>query len=187
MKSITLILAALTLALAGPATAAQTPPTHDFTLENGLRVLVREDHRAPVAVLMVWYKVGSFDEAPGETGLAHVLEHMMFRGSERFPNFDEIVNGIGAESNAYTTDDYTAYHLSFASEDLATIIELEADRFQNLAYSEAQVLGGDIVLEVDKRFRLARVTIRGQFLLRDAGACAVVCNLKARRARFATK
>ena len=76
------------LLLSGLAGAAETPPTHDFTLDNGLRVILREDHRAPVAVAMVWYKVGSYDEAPGETGLAHLLEHMMFRGTERLPPGD---------------------------------------------------------------------------------------------------
>jgi zinc protease len=84
-------------------------------------------------------RTGSRDEVePGVTGFAHFFEHMMFRGTPQHPEYDKITNGIGADANAFTSDDITAYHLSFAKQDLATVVEVEADRFQNLAYDEAQ-------------------------------------------------
>ena len=126
------------LLLSGLAGAAETPPTHDFTLDNGLRVILREDHRAPVAVAMVWYKVGSYDEAPGETGLAHLLEHMMFRGTERLPpgDFSRLMSRFGAEENAFTSYDFTAYFQKFEASRLPLVLELEADRMHNLVISD---------------------------------------------------
>ncbi|MBI5362251.1 MAG: insulinase family protein [Planctomycetes bacterium] len=114
-------------------------PVERHTLANGLEV--RFIPMASGGLVSYWsiVRTGSRDEVEaGVTGFAHFFEHMMFRGSKRFPQFDEIVNGIGADSNAYTTDDYTAYHLGFAKEDLSTVIEVEADRFQNLDYSKDQ-------------------------------------------------
>ena len=126
------------LLLSGLASAAETPPTHDFTLDNGLRVILREDHRAPVALAMVWYKVGSYDEAPGETGLAHLLEHMMFRGTERLPpgDFSRLMSRFGAEENAFTSYDFTAYFQKFEVSRLPLVLELEADRMHNLVISD---------------------------------------------------
>ena len=126
------------LLLSGLAGAAETPPTHDFPLDNGLRVILREDHRAPVAVAMVWYKVGSYDEAPGETGLAHLLEHMMFRGTERLPpgDFSRLMSRFGAEENAFTSYDFTAYFQKFEASRLPLVLELEADRMHNLVISD---------------------------------------------------
>ena len=86
-------------------------------------------------------RTGSRDEVePGVTGFAHFFEHMMFRGSERFPGpvYDGIVNKMGADANAFTTDDFTAYHLGITRVDLPRVIEIEADRFQNLAYGEPE-------------------------------------------------
>jgi len=109
------------------------------TLPNGLRVLLIPMPSEGLVSYWSIVRTGSRDEVePGVTGFAHFFEHMMFRGSKRFPDFDKIVNGIGADSNAFTTDDFTAYHLGFAKEDLATVIEVEADRFQNLQYSVDQ-------------------------------------------------
>lgn len=132
------VLSILALLWAAPVLAAAAPPTHDFTLDNGLRVLVREDHRAPVAVLMVWYKVGSYDEAPGQTGLAHVLEHMMFRGTKDMPpgEFSRLVSRFGGEENAFTHYDFTAYFEKFEVSRLPLMMELEADRMSNLVIND---------------------------------------------------
>ena len=145
----------LLLALASPGQAAEAPPTHDFTLDNGLRVLIREDHRAPVAVLMVWYKVGSYDEAPGETGLAHVLEHMMFRGTENLApgEFSKLVSRFGGEDNAYTSYDFTAYFEKFEVSRLPLMLELEADRMMNLTISDEDFVRERNVVMEERRQR----------------------------------
>lgn len=109
------------------------------TLENGLKVLLIPMPSEGLVSYWSVVRTGSRDEVEqGVTGFAHFFEHMMFRGSKRFPDFDKIVNGIGADSNAFTTDDFTAYHLGFAKEDLGTVIDVESDRFQNLDYSSDQ-------------------------------------------------
>jgi zinc protease len=110
---------------------------HDFP--NGLRGVVVDSSYPNLIALYVVVQVGSRNEVePGRSGFAHLFEHMMFRGTERFPSekWEQIMQASGAETNAYTTDDRTVYHAIFAKEDLETILELEADRFQNLKYSE---------------------------------------------------
>lgn len=112
---------------------------HDFP--NGLRSIVIDSGYPNLVALYIVVQVGSRNEVePGRSGFAHLFEHMMFRGTERFPSekWEEIMQSAGAETNAYTTDDRTVYHAIFAKEDLERILELEADRFQNLAYSEEQ-------------------------------------------------
>ncbi|MCC6619680.1 MAG: insulinase family protein [Deltaproteobacteria bacterium] len=114
-------------------------PVERRVLPNGLRVLFVPVPSDGLVSYWTLVRTGSRDEVePGVTGFAHFFEHMMFRGSERFPGplYDRIIKSIGADANAYTTDDYTAYHLSLAKEDLPTVIDVEADRFQNLAYGE---------------------------------------------------
>jgi len=138
-----------TRASAQPKSAGEiavTPPGRAFPYEihrarlaNGLRVVMVP---MPADGLVSYWSIvrtGSRDEVePGVTGFAHFFEHMMFRGTKRLPGdaYDKIVNGMGADANAYTTDDYTAYHLSFGAADLPTVIDIEADRFQNLEYDE---------------------------------------------------
>jgi zinc protease len=131
------------------------PITHDFTLDNGLRVLLREDHRAPVAVSMLWYKVGSYDEAPGETGLAHLLEHMMFRGSEKLPpgDFSRLVARFGGEDNAFTSYDFTAYFQKVEVSRLPLMLELEADRMRNLTISDEDFVREREVVMEERRQR----------------------------------
>jgi len=104
--------------------------TQEFTLDNGLKVVVREDHRAPVAVTQVWYRVGSSHEPAGKTGLSHALEHMMFKGTEKVPagEFSRLVAWFGGNDNAFTTDDYTAYYQVYNSNRVPLALELEADR-----------------------------------------------------------
>ncbi|MCG8439429.1 MAG: insulinase family protein [Pseudomonadales bacterium] len=126
-------IAGLCLALwAGVAGASA--PTHSFTLDNGMKVVVREDHRAPVVTVMVWFKAGSIDEAPFETGLAHVLEHMMFKGTEHLGpgDFSRLVARYGGSDNAFTSYDYTAYYQQYEASRLPLALELEAERLGSL-------------------------------------------------------
>lgn len=115
-------------------TARAELPTHEFQLDNGLDVLIREDHRAPVITVMVWFKAGSIDEAPYETGLAHVLEHMMFKGSKRLDagEFSRTVARFGGSDNAFTSHDFTAYFQQYEASRLPLALELEAERLKNL-------------------------------------------------------
>lgn len=109
-----------------------------FTLENGMDVVVIEDTRAPVVVHMLWYKVGAADEAPGESGIAHVLEHLMFKGTDdRAPGeFSDVVERNGGSDNAFTSWDYTGYFQRVAADRLELMMEMEADRMTDLVLSE---------------------------------------------------
>ncbi|HEX6996091.1 MAG TPA: pitrilysin family protein [Gammaproteobacteria bacterium] len=113
-------------------------PAHVDVLGNGLKVIVMPMPSNGLVAYWTIVRTGSRDEyEKGRTGFAHFFEHMMFRGTERYPSerYQRILTEIGADANAYTTDDLTAYHVSLAAEDLETVIELESDRFRNLAYS----------------------------------------------------
>jgi len=115
-------------------------PAEQVTLPNGLRVIAVNTGFPNLVSLQIPVQTGSRNEVePGKSGFAHFFEHMMFRGTERFSteDYQDIVTRSGARQNAYTTDDYTNYHMTFAAEDLETILDLEADRFMNLRYSEA--------------------------------------------------
>ncbi|MED5432277.1 MAG: pitrilysin family protein [Pseudomonadota bacterium] len=132
-------IAGLCLALwAGVAGASA--PTHSFTLDNGMKVVVREDHRAPVVTVMVWFKAGSIDEAPFETGLAHVLEHMMFKGTEHLGpgDFSRLVARYGGSDNAFTSYDYTAYYQQYEASRLPLALELEAERLGSLQIDDEE-------------------------------------------------
>jgi len=113
--------------------AAQANP-HEFSLPNGLRLIVKEDHRAPTVVHQVWYRAGSMDEAPGVTGVAHVLEHMMFKGTRRHGpgEFSRLVAEAGGRENAFTSTDFTVYHEQVHRDRLPLAMRLEADRMVNL-------------------------------------------------------
>jgi zinc protease len=113
----------------------------EFTLSNGMTVIVIPDRRAPVVTNSVWYRVGAADEITGKSGLAHFLEHLMFKGTKRFPygEFDRLLKINGAEGNAFTTHDYTGYYQRAAKDRLPLLMELEADRMQNLVLSEENV------------------------------------------------
>jgi zinc protease len=128
------ILLLLSLLLALPVAAQNKIPLTDFTLSNGLRVLVLEDKRAPVVLHALAYDVGAADEVDGKTGLAHFLEHLMFRGTARFPAgvFDQLMDDNGASKNAFTSHDITMYYARGAKELLPLFMELEADRMKNL-------------------------------------------------------
>ena len=135
-----------------PALARAAPagdPTY-FKLDNGMEVVVIPDHRTPVVTHMVWYKVGSADEPAGKSGIAHFLEHLMFKGTKQHPAafFSQTVARIGGQENAFTSTDYTGYFQRVSREHLPRLMELEADRMIGLVLSEAVVLPErDVVLE----------------------------------------
>jgi zinc protease len=133
--------AAIAAALSAPALAA-TDQVADFTLANGLELVVIPDHRAPVVTHMIWYKVGAADETPGKSGLAHFLEHLMFKGTAKHPagQFSQVVARLGGEENAFTSQDYTAFFQRVPSEKLKTAMEFEADRMTGLQLTDEVVL-----------------------------------------------
>jgi zinc protease len=133
---------------------AQTTVTSErpasFTLGNGLQVVVIPDHRTPVVTQMIWYKVGSADETPGKSGLAHFLEHLMFKGTSKHPagEFSQTVLRIGGNENAFTSTDYTGYFQRVPREQLGKMMEFEADRMTGLILKDENVLPErDVVLE----------------------------------------
>jgi zinc protease len=107
-----------------------------FVLDNGLRVLVHEDHSTPMAVMNVMYDVGAKDEDPSKTGFAHLFEHLMFGGSVNIPDYDEPLQRAGGENNAYTTNDLTNYYCQLPAQNIETAFWLESDRMLSLAFSE---------------------------------------------------
>src|SRR6201982_3382870 len=130
-------------------TFTSEPPT-SFTLQNGLQVLIIQDHRTPVVTQMVWYKVGSADETPGKSGLAHFLEHLMFKGTAQHPvgEFSQTVLKIGGNENAFTSTDYTGYFQRVPRDQLPKMMEFEADRMTGLILKDENVLPErDVVLE----------------------------------------
>lgn len=128
---------------------AQTANVSDFTLDNGMKIVVIEDHRTPVVTHMVWYRVGSSDEPLGKSGIAHFLEHLMFVGTDDIPEgeFSRIIENLGGDDNAFTSHDYTAYFQRVAVEHLPLMMQMEADRMQDLILNEEAVaVERDVVL-----------------------------------------
>ena len=135
-----------------PSLAAEPAgaPVADFMLANGLELVVIPDHRAPVVTHMIWYKVGAADETPGKSGLAHFLEHLMFKGTAKNPtgHFSQAVARLGGQENAFTSQDYTGYYQRVPSEKLKTVMEFEADRMTGLVLTDQVVLPErDVILE----------------------------------------
>jgi zinc protease len=148
--SLPAFVAAMSLLAATPGQADPAKRPASFTLSNGLQVIVIEDHRTPVVTHMVWYKVGSADETPGKSGLAHFLEHLMFKGTEQHPigEFSKKVISIGGQENASTSYDYTNFFQRVPKDQLATMMEFEADRMTGLTLKDENVLPErDVVLE----------------------------------------
>ena len=137
-----------------PGSAAVFSPK-SFELDNGLRVVVIENRRAPVVMQMVWYRVGAADEEPGESGLAHFLEHLMFKGTDSIKpgEFSRRISQIGGRENAFTSYDFTAYYQQVAAHELETVMRLEADRMQNLVLTDAVVLPERDVVREERRSR----------------------------------
>ena len=125
------------------------------TLSNGLKVIVKEDHRAPVVVSQVWYKAGSMDETNGTTGVAHVLEHMMFKGTKAVPQgeFSKRIAAAGGRENAFTNRDHTAYFQTLEKSKLELALKLEADRMQNLVLLDAEFIKEIEVVRNERRWR----------------------------------
>ena len=132
-------------------TTAQAAVT-DVTLDNGMRVIVKEDRRAPVMVSQVWYRAGSVDEVNGSTGVAHVLEHMMFKGTKSVPpgEFSKRIAAAGGRENAFTSRDYTAYFQQMQKDRLELSMQLEADRMANLQISD-ELFSKEIQVVMEER------------------------------------
>jgi len=128
---------------------------HEFQLENGMKVIVKEDHRAPIVVSQVWYKVGSSYEHRGITGVSHVLEHMMFKGTEKHPpgEFSRIIAANGGRENAFTGRDYTAYFQTLSKDRLEVSFEMEADRMRNLILLPEEFAKEVEVVKEERRLR----------------------------------
>ncbi|WP_299878242.1 pitrilysin family protein [uncultured Cocleimonas sp.] len=143
------------LSLAQPALAENENPVHEYELDNGLKVLVKQDKRAPVAVIQVWYRIGTSYEYEGITGLSHALEHMMFKGTKKYKSgeFEKMVSAIGARNNAFTSQDYTAYYEVLANDKLEDAMEIEADRMRNLVFDPAEFKKEIEVVKEERRWR----------------------------------
>jgi len=144
------ILAALFLAFSANTASAGVFNPDTFTLNNGMQVVVVKNHRVPVVTHMVWYRVGSADEGPGESGIAHFLEHLMFKGTKKRKagEFSKILARNGGQENAFTSSDYTAYFQTVAADRLEMVMEMEADRMTNLVLNaEAVDTEKKVVLE----------------------------------------
>lgn len=135
---------------ASPATAVQ-----QFTLSNGMQLIVQPDRRAPTAVHMLWLRVGAMDEVDGTTGVAHVLEHMMFKGSQKLSpgEFSRRVAALGGQENAFTSRDYTGYYQQIPSNRLRDVMELEADRFANNHWPDEEFIKEIEVVKEERRMR----------------------------------
>lgn len=153
MKPHSLLVAAAFVA-ALPAVAGQGT-LHERMLGNGMRVIVMEDHRAPTVASMVWYRAGSMDESAGATGVAHVLEHMMFKGTSANPGdtFSRTIAAAGGRDNAFTSKDYTAYFQQLHKSRLPKALELEADRMHNLVLSDEEFAKEIRVVMEERRLR----------------------------------
>lgn len=140
--------------LMSPALWAQAEAVQ-FRLDNGLRVVVQPDDRAPVVVTQLWYQVGSADEPPGLTGISHVLEHMMFKGTPTVPagEFSRVVSHMGGDDNAFTTDNYTVYYQNHVADRLALALEMEADRMQHAIIDPAAFASEVKVVMEERRLR----------------------------------
>ena len=143
-----ILLAGLAIAATLPARAHEA--VTDFILDNGMQVVVVEDHRAPVVMHMVWYKAGSADEPAGTSGIAHFLEHLMFKQTENLApgEFSETVTAQGGQDNAFTSYDYTAYYQRVAADRLELMMQMESDRMVNLRLTEEDILTErDVIIE----------------------------------------
>ena len=153
----TLLTGLAMLSLTSHTLLAQSGPrAHDLVLDNGMQVIVVSDHRAPVVTHMVWYRVGGADEPPGVSGIAHFLEHLMFKSTDKIANgeFSKIISRLGGQDNAFTGHDVTAYFQRVSKDRLKTVMEMEADRMINLKLDEKEVLTERQVILEERRSRV---------------------------------
>ncbi len=153
----TFLMALMTLAFAEPIVPAHAEPrATEFTLSNGMEVVVIPDHRAPVVTHMVWYKVGAADEPKGTSGIAHFLEHLMFKSTDKIPmgEFSKIISRLGGQDNAFTGQDVTSYHQRIAKEQLGKVMDMEADRMVHLRLTKDEVATERQVILEERRSRI---------------------------------
>ena len=145
----------LILLLMMPLTAFATASIQEFKLDNGLKLIVQEDHRSPVVVSQVWYRAGSLDEVNGKTGVAHVLEHMMFKGTKQVKagQFSRLIAAAGGKENAFTSTDYTCYFQQLEKSHLPLSFKLEADRMVNLQLTDEEFAKEIKVVMEERRWR----------------------------------
>lgn len=150
-----LLATALLSLLASTAAQVRAEPAQEFVLANGMKVVVKEDRRAPTAVQMVWYKVGSIDELNGTTGVSHALEHMMFKGTKthKVGEFSRLVAELGGQENAFTANDFTAYFQQIEKSHLEKVMALEADRMANLQFDASEFAKEIRVIMEERRWR----------------------------------
>lgn len=148
-------MAIIMLALASQ-TASAEPRATEFKLQNGMDVVVIPDHRAPVVTHMVWYRVGAADEPKGVSGIAHFLEHLMFKSTDKIAvgEFSKIISRLGGQDNAFTGQDVTAYHQRIAKEQLKNVMEMEADRMTHLRLTNDEVATERQVIIEERRSRI---------------------------------
>ena len=137
------------------ATTKLTDRVYETTLSNGMKVILLENNKAPVVTVQVWYRVGSRNEAWGKTGMSHLLEHMMFKGSKQFSaeQFVRTIEENGGKNNAFTSHDYTAYFVNMSADRVAIPLELEADRMRNAIFNEKEFLTEKNVVIEERRLR----------------------------------
>jgi zinc protease len=145
----------LILLLVMPLTAFANAAIQEFKLDNGLKLIVQEDHRSPVVVSQVWYRAGSLDEVNGKTGVAHVLEHMMFKGTKQVKagQFSRMIAAAGGKENAFTSADYTCYFQQLEKSHLSLSFKLEADRMANLQLTDEEFAKEIKVVMEERRWR----------------------------------
>jgi len=148
------IIIMLMLLFSTPVISSATP-LQETTFKNGVKLIVEEDHSAPVAMVQVWLKVGGRDEVPGKTGLAHVFEHMMFKGSKKLAagEYSRRISAMGGNDNAFTTTDYTAYFETIPADRVGEVLGLEAERFANLALRDEDFQKEIRVIMEERRMR----------------------------------
>jgi zinc protease len=134
---------------------AMSAEVQEFKLDNGLKIVVQEDHRAPVVVSQVWYRAGALDEVNGKTGVAHVLEHMMFKGTKTVPagKFSRLIAAAGGKENAFTAQDQTTYYQQLEKSNLPLSMKLEADRMANLNLTDEEFAKEIKVVMEERRWR----------------------------------
>ncbi len=147
--------ASMAVAAALPANTATANAAQQFTLRNGMTLIVQTDRRAPTALHMVWLRAGAMDEVDGLSGVAHVLEHMMFKGSAKLPpgEFSRRVAALGGQENAFTSRDYTGYYQQIPSDKLAAVMQLEAERFAHNQWPDAEFAKEVEVVKEERRLR----------------------------------
>ncbi len=167
-RSVSMALFGLVLAMTASAVPVRALDidVSEYTLENGMKVIVIPDHRAPVVTHMVWYRVGSADEELGKSGIAHYLEHLLFKGTKRLKpgEFSKIIRLNGGEDNAFTSYDFTAYYERIATDRLELVMDLGADRMANAVFDDKDI---KTELEVVKEERRSRTDNNPAALLRE--------------------